>query len=68
MKIVVVGILIAILYSLGSAVFYLVKEGGSGSKRTLRALTFRVGLSVVLFLILILGSYMGWIQPHSAGF
>ncbi|HWQ38280.1 MAG TPA: twin transmembrane helix small protein [Burkholderiales bacterium] len=58
MKIIVVLFLIAIVGSLGSALFYLVRDRG-GSNRTVRALTLRVGLSVTLFLLLMAGYYFG---------
>jgi hypothetical protein len=66
MKLVVILFLVAILGSLGSAIFYLVRDKG-GSDRTVRALTFRVGLSVTLFLLLMIGYYFGLI-PARQGF
>jgi hypothetical protein len=62
-KIIVVLFLIAILFSLGSGLFYLVKDKG-GSDRTVRALTIRISLSVILFLLLMLGYYTGLLTPH----
>jgi hypothetical protein len=55
--------LAAILVSLGSALIYLVKDRGQSS-RTVKALTFRVGLSIALFVILMLGYWLGLIQPR----
>ena len=63
MKIVIVLFLIVILYSLGSALYYMMKSDSSANM--LRALTFRIGLSVALFLLLVLGFYMGWITPSN---
>ena len=63
MKIVVIIVLLAILGSLGSALIFLVKDGGK-TKRTVNALTVRIGLSVVLFLFLMFGYYMGWFVPN----
>jgi hypothetical protein len=60
MKIVVIILLLAIVGSLGSALFFLVHDQGK-SKRTLKALAIRVGLSVALFLFLIAGHYFGYI-------
>lgn len=60
MKIVVILIFIAILASLGSALFFLVHDRGQ-SKRTVKALAMRVGLSVALFLLLMAGYYFGLI-------
>ncbi len=60
MKIVVILFFVAILASLGSALFFLVTDGGQ-SKRTVKALAFRVGLSLALFLLLMVGYYFGLI-------
>ena len=63
MKIVTVVFLLAILYSLGSALIFLVKDHGEGD-RTVKRLTWRIGLSLVLFLML-WGAYQaGWIEPR----
>ena len=45
--------LLAIVASLFSALFALMRSNGSDKTRTLKALTLRVGLSVLLFIILI---------------
>ena len=58
MKIVVILIFIAILASLGSALFFLVADRGQ-SKRTVKSLAWRVGLSLTLFLLLMAGYYLG---------
>ncbi|MGP1676390.1 MAG: twin transmembrane helix small protein [Burkholderiales bacterium] len=58
MKIVVIVFVLLILASLGSALFFLISDRGQ-SKRTVRALALRVGLSVTLFLLLMAGYYFG---------
>ena len=60
MKIIILLFLLFIVGSLGSALFYLVRDKGT-STRTVKALTIRVGLSVTLFLMLMLGYYFGLI-------
>ncbi len=60
MKIVVIAFVVLIIASLGSALYFLV-TGQSGSKRVVKALALRVGLSVTLFLLLIAGYYFGLI-------
>ena len=60
MKIVVILVFVAILASLGSALFFLVTDRGQ-SKRTVKALAWRVGLSLTLFLMLMAGNYLGLI-------
>ncbi len=61
MKIVVIIFLLLILASLGSALFFLVTDRDQ-SKRTVNALALRVGLSVILFLLLMAAYYFGLIQ------
>lgn len=58
MKIVVILFLVAILASLGSALFFMVNDRGK-SKRTVKALALRVGLSMSLFILLMAGYYFG---------
>ncbi|MDA0237207.1 MAG: twin transmembrane helix small protein [Proteobacteria bacterium] len=58
MKIVVILFLIVICGSLASALVYLVRNKGK-SEGTVKALTLRVGLSVVLFGLLMAGHYFG---------
>ena len=62
-KIFIVLTLFAILISLGSAMLYLVKDKGQ-STRTVKALSLRIGLSVALFVLLMLGVATGFITPH----
>ena len=63
MKFLVVILLLVILASLFSALVFLVRDRGA-THRTVRALTWRVGLSIGLFLLLLLAGWMGWIEPH----
>lgn len=60
MRYVVIAVLVLIVASLGSALFYMVTDHG-GSKRMVKALAVRVGLSVGLFLFLMASHYFGWI-------
>ncbi|MEW5707924.1 MAG: twin transmembrane helix small protein [Pseudomonadota bacterium] len=63
MKLLVIALVALIVSSLGSALYYLVKDKGQ-SERTVKALTVRVGLSVTLFLLLMLGYYFGLIPQQ----
>lgn len=63
MKFLVVVLLLVILGSLFSALAFLVRDRGS-THRAVRALTWRIGLSIGLFLLLLLAGWMGWIEPH----
>jgi hypothetical protein len=60
LKIVVVLFLLFILGSLASALYYVIKDRGNGI-RAVKSLTLRVGLSVFLFAMLMLGTYLGFI-------
>ncbi|EJN03330.1 twin transmembrane helix small protein [Herbaspirillum sp. YR522] len=62
MKIFVAIAFILILASLASALIFLMRDKGK-SNRTVQALTWRVGLSVGLFLLILLCYKLGWIQP-----
>lgn len=62
MKIIVAIAFILILGSLGSALFFLMKDKGK-SNRTVKALTMRVGFSVALFILVLLAYKFGLIQP-----
>lgn len=64
-KIMIVLALITIVASLFSALFFLAKDK-TGGERTVKALTLRIGLSITLFIILMISYYFGLIgQPHS---
>jgi hypothetical protein len=60
MRYVVIAMLIAILASLGSALWYMLRPGNDKT-RMVKALSLRVGLSVALFLMLMAGYYFGLI-------
>ncbi len=60
MKIIVILFLVFIIGSLGSALYFMVRDRGQGS-RTVRALTVRIALSIVLFALLMLGYHFGFI-------
>ncbi|GAA0407973.1 twin transmembrane helix small protein [Cocleimonas flava] len=62
MKYLILVFFIFIFYSLGSALYYMMKDG-DGSKRMVKALTMRVGISIALFIFLLFAFWMGWIKP-----
>jgi len=62
MKIVVAIAFILILASLASALIFLMKDKGK-SNRTVHALALRVGLSIALFLFILIAYQLGWIHP-----
>lgn len=62
----IIAFLILIIWNLGAGLYYLLVDKGQ-SKRSVNALTRRIGLSVALILLVILAIYMGWIKPHGIG-
>ena len=57
---------LAILGSLASALFFMMKDGTNGKAKTnnmWRALAFRVGFSIVLFTCILIAWKLGYIQP-----
>jgi hypothetical protein len=63
MRYLVIAVLIAIVASLGSALFFVFHDRG-GSKRAVKALALRVGLSLGLFLFLMAAYYFGWVPER----
>jgi hypothetical protein len=61
MKIFVVIGFVLIIGSLASAMVFLIRDRGR-TRNVARALGFRVGFSVLLFLLILLAHAMGWIQ------
>lgn len=63
---IVVAFLLVIVWNLGSALYYLMVDRGE-SKRTVNALTRRIALSIGLILLVVIGIWTGFIQPHGVG-
>lgn len=68
MKFFVILAFVAILGSLGAALWYMMRGPSAHpeqnrSQRMARALAVRVGLSILLFVIVLISHQMGWIQP-----
>lgn len=67
-KIVVIVAFLLIVASLGSALYHLVKRGDQEhSEKTAQALTFRIGLSVLLFILIFIAYATGLIKPEGIG-
>lgn len=62
-KILVICLLVAIVVSLGSGLFHLVNDKGD-SRKMVRALTVRIGLSIALFVLIMVGWKLGLVTPH----
>lgn len=62
MKVIVVAALVAVIASLFSALYYLYRDRGHGT-RMVRMLAVRVALSASLVAFLVIAYRMGWIAP-----
>lgn len=66
MKYVVIAAFLAIVASLGSALYFMLRDGQDGKPKTsnmARALAFRVGFSILLFVCILLAWKLGYIEP-----
>ncbi|MCX7115630.1 MAG: twin transmembrane helix small protein [Gammaproteobacteria bacterium] len=61
-KIIIISVMLLILAALGSGLSFLVRDAGK-TNRTVKALTIRIALSILLFLFLLLSFAMGWLTP-----
>jgi uncharacterized membrane protein len=62
-KIVIALAFMAIIGSLMSALFFMMRDKGR-TRNTVRALGFRVGFSIALFVFLLVAHQLGWIQSQ----
>ncbi|XAH24818.1 twin transmembrane helix small protein [Xylophilus sp. GW821-FHT01B05] len=66
MKYIMLIAFLGILAALGSALFFMMRDGREGKAKTsnmARALTVRIGLSVLLFICVLIGWKLGYIHP-----
>ncbi len=67
-KIIFIVIFLFILFSLGSALFHLVMtKNKEHSEKTVKALSVRIGLSLVLFIMMYIAFITGMIKPEGIG-
>ena len=65
-KLLIIAFLILILWNLGAGLYYMMVDKGS-TDRTVKSLTWRIGLSVALIALVIAGIFTGVIKPHDIG-
>lgn len=65
-KIFIVVFLVAIIAALGSGLVFLVRDPDD-TRRTVTALTWRIGLSLLLIALLVIGYLTGIVHPHNLG-
>ena len=64
-KFLILLVLLVIVGSLGSGLYFMMKDKGQ-TDRVVKALSWRIGLSVSLFLLLFILFATGVIEPHTA--
>ena len=64
--IVILILFAAIIYNLGAGLYFMMTDKGK-TDRTVKALTRRIGLSVLLIALVIVGILAGLIKPHGIG-
>ena len=62
-KVIIILFIVLILYNLGAGLYYMIVDKGQ-TKRTVNALTWRVGFSIALIVLVVLGILTGVITPH----
>jgi len=62
LKLLVIALVFLIIYCLGSAMVFMLRR--DQPERMARALTWRIALSVGVFIFLFIAFFMGWISPH----
>lgn len=62
-KVFIIGVFLAILYTLASSFYFLITDHGDGD-RTVKRLSWRIGLSLGLVLLLWAGFQLGIIEPQ----
>lgn len=63
-RLLILAALLGIVVSLGSALFHLVRGRSGDSQKVARQLSIRIGLSLALFVLLMLAWWAGLIAPH----
>ncbi|MDO9106404.1 MAG: twin transmembrane helix small protein [Methylovulum sp.] len=67
-KSIAIAAFILIIFSLGTALFNLVSnKGQEPSEKAVKALTFRITLSIILFIFVFIAIATGLLQPHGLG-
>ena len=63
---VVIGFFLFILWNLGAGLYYMMVDRGR-TRRTVKSLTWRIGLSVALIVLVVIGIATGLVEPHGIG-
>ena len=62
-KLLIIAFIILIIWNLGAGLYYMMVDKGK-TNRTVKSLSWRIGLSVLLIGLLFLGIITGFVKPH----
>ncbi len=62
-KLLIIAFILVIVWNLGAGLYYMMVDKGK-SDRTVKSLSWRIGLSVLLILLVVAGIFTGVIKPH----
>ena len=62
-KLLIIAFILVINWNLGAGLYYMMVDKGK-SDRTVKSLSWRIGLSVLLILLVVAGIFTGVIKPH----
>lgn len=62
-KLLIIAFIIVILWNLGAGLYYMMVDKGK-TNRTVKSLTWRIGFSLLLIVLVIIGIFTGVIKPH----
>ena len=67
LKVLILLLLLSVGASLFTAAYHLTHRGDQSAEKFARALTWRIGLSLLIFVIIVTGCFWGWLTPHGLG-
>ena len=62
-KLLIIAVLVVIVWNLGAGLYYMIVDKGT-TNRAVNSLSWRIGLSVALIVLVIAGMATGVVQPH----
>lgn len=63
-EVLIVVMIVAIVAALGFSLIGLLKGGDKGSDKMFKSLVTRITLSIILFGVVMVSGFMGWISPN----
>ncbi len=66
-KVALVAVLAIVIFNLWQALYLMMKDTGGSKRSVVKSLTRRIGFSLLLILMVIVGIWAGWLKPHGIG-